>query len=55
MPAGFEPVDGVPEDPELSVLFEPLSLELLAPPLVDGDVLLSLLPDSVVVFFCVLL
>ena len=59
MPAGFEPVDGVPEDPALSELFEPLSVGvLLFAPLsleLDDELLLSLLPESVVVFFGVLL
>lgn len=53
MPAGFAPVDGVPVAPELSVLFEPLSLELVV--LDEELLLLSLLAESVVGFFCVLL
>lgn len=56
MPAGLEPLLDEPEDPELSELFEPLSVELLELPELppDEDELLSLL-ESLVVFFCVLL
>jgi len=63
VPAGFEPPDDAPEDPELSELFEPLSLVLFEPLSLEVDELtllleldeLSLLPDSLEVFFGVLL
>ena len=57
-------MDGVPEDPALSELFEPLSVGVLlfAPlslelddELLELDELLSLLPESLAVFFGVLL
>jgi hypothetical protein len=51
VPAGFVPVEGVAEVPELSELFDPLSAAVVE---VEAE-LLSLLPDSLVVFFCVLL
>jgi hypothetical protein len=52
VPAGFVPVLGVAAAPELSELLEALSAGLVD---VDAELLLSLLPDSVVVFFGVLL